>query len=107
AETGWRHRDRVSGIGEKIVGDELVIALHVIAGEIEKHDVMVFDGAALNEVDGFHVPLIERLVECLDFGLGNDFRELPVLHPADDHLHDWSHGCLEYERPIYGRSDVL
>src|SRR5207244_4974461 len=107
AETGWGHRDRVSGTGEKIVGDELVVTFDVITGEIEEHDVMVLDGAALNEVDGFHVPLVERLVECLDFGLGDDFRELPVLHPADDLLHDGSLGGLDDQRELHGRGAQL
>ena len=49
--------------------------------------------------------LVERLIQRLDLRLRDDLRQLAVLHPADDLLHDAAaFGGFDHQRQLHRRS---
>ena len=96
-EAGFRKPDRVSSFRMKVIGNELVVALEGMVGDVEVDGALLRLGAIADEVDGLLVALEEgrqegsdeRLLEDLEqrhAGEGGDeFRdELGVLRRLDD-----------------------
>src|ERR1039458_4489550 len=83
AEAGRTNRHGVKRGGKQVVGNKLVVALHIVARQIEEDHAVGVVRAPLDDVLDFQVAPVERLVERLDFPLCDDLRKLHTLHPGD------------------------
>src|ERR1017187_716963 len=77
-EAGGAHRNRVDGSRKEVIRDELVVALHVAARQVEENHAVLLMRTVTDQIDRFHVALVQGFVQPLDLRLRDDLREQPM-----------------------------